>query len=65
MEALEPGKSITDVPEFCGEVAHSTYPKTNSGSPEFILYSAPVLSYWTSLVAQTVKNLSAMQETWV
>ena len=46
VELLEPRKSVKDVPEFSDAVAHSTCPKTNCGSPEFILYPAPVLSYY-------------------
>ena len=32
---------------------------------KFILYPGPKMLKWASLVAQTVKNLPAMQETWV
>ena len=35
------------------------------GSPENVVYNCPVSSKGASLVAQTVKNLPAMQETWV
>ena len=35
------------------------------GSPENVVYNCPVSSKGASLVAQTVKNLPAMQETWI
>ena len=35
------------------------------GSPENVVCNCPVFSKGASLVAQTVKNLPAMQETWV
>ena len=31
----------------------------------FFLNSQSIAYFWASLVAQTIKNLSAMQETWV
>ena len=34
------------------------------GSPENVVCNCPVFSKGASLVAQTVKNLPAMQETW-
>ena len=47
----------------CNTVDPSSIPELGSSSGEGIGY--PLQNSWTSLVAQVVKNLPTMQETWV
>jgi len=52
-------------------VSNSVTPPMDCSIPDFPVHQKPILSLnnylliWASLMAQTVKNLSAMQETWV
>ena len=63
---IEPASPVS--PALAGQfftTSATCYSNILIGLPESSLCFAPHFSHFTSLVAQTVKHLSTMQETWV